>query len=173
MVVHCGRSMDSGHNYCFQQVRTRWYAFFNDAQVTLVDWEDVVNIAAGRNKSHCPTVLLYTRWDWCSLASLPPQEEKHPGRPENAHLRPEERRRGQPPPVPEDMRTPPVTPPMPARVSRVMPPPPALPICQGAICVGLSTGAHGGAYISGADSTNVTSSGQDAAWPRVGAGCRA
>ena len=35
---------------------------FFDAKVTFVDWEDVVNIAAGRNKSHCPTVLLYTRW---------------------------------------------------------------------------------------------------------------
>ena len=99
MVVHCGRSLDSGHYYCFQQVRTRWY-LFNDAHVTLVHWEDVANIAAGRNKSHCPTLLLYARWDYFMQQSLPPQAEENPGRGEDALLQPDKRRRVHFSPVP-------------------------------------------------------------------------
>lgn len=41
----------------------------------LVDWEDV-NIAAGCYKSHCPTLLLCSRWDYSTMQSLHQQRRR-------------------------------------------------------------------------------------------------
>ena len=63
MVVHCGRSMDTGHYYCFQLVRQRWY-MLNDARVTPETWMDLQSIARGDKPTHCPTVLFYQGSDY-------------------------------------------------------------------------------------------------------------
>ena len=85
-----------------------------------------MHIAAGRNSSHCPTILFYARWDWSSRASESPSEGARHGLFESGPLRPEKRRRVAPASAPEDMRTPPGTPMMQAPVSATRPPPPAL-----------------------------------------------
>jgi hypothetical protein len=90
MVVHCGRSMNLGHYYCFRQVRTRWY-LLNDAHVTAVHRDDVADIAEGRNKWHCPTILLYARWDYSTKQSLYPPAGVNPCPVEDTLVRPKKR----------------------------------------------------------------------------------
>ena len=72
MVIHCGRSLDTGHFYCYQLVRNKWY-LFNDAKVTPASWEDLEGVARGDRAWHCPTILFYASPTTSKAATWPRQ----------------------------------------------------------------------------------------------------
>ena len=81
---------------------------------------------AGRHTSHCPTLLLYARSDYCTQHAGAPLAEGLPGPVEEDLVRPDKRRRVQSSPGPVPTLPEPLTPPMPTRgdrqVSPVTPP---------------------------------------------------
>ena len=93
------------------KVHSCWYRY-NDANVTAVPWDAVVDIAAGRHTSHCPTLLLYARSDYSTQHAGAPTEEGNPGPVEEDLLRPDKRRRVQCSPEPVPTLPAPLTPPM-------------------------------------------------------------
>ena len=91
MVIHCGWSLDTGHFYCYQLVRNKWY-LFNDAKVTPASWEDLEGVARGDRAWHCPTILFYARSDYVKDNDLALSDGVLSDRAEEENPRPVKRR---------------------------------------------------------------------------------